>query len=80
MEWSASLGGGGVDVKKRDTASLAMDTLSGWANLVFTHWLGVGPTYQIRSLEDIQAFGCTMQKMLQRTTGYSRLTYRGWIS
>ena len=29
MEWSARLGGGGANVKKRDNASLAMDTLPG---------------------------------------------------
>ena len=45
MEWSTRLGGGGSDVKKRDNTSLAMDTLSGWAILEITHWLGVGPTY-----------------------------------
>ena len=45
MERSASLGSGGMDVKKRDNASLAMYTLSGWASLEITHWLGIGPTY-----------------------------------
>ncbi len=45
MEWSVSLEGEGVDVKKRNNALLAMDTLSGGANLEIIYWLGVGPTY-----------------------------------
>ena len=44
VEWSVSLVGEGANVNKRDNASLAMDTLSGWADSEITDWLGVGPT------------------------------------
>ena len=33
-----------MDVTKRDNASLARDTLSGWAKLQIAHWVDFGST------------------------------------